>query len=281
MSDVGTASNTLRIGRFELSTARTLVMGVLNVTPDSFSDGGLHFDRQEAIDHAQRLADEGADILDVGGESTRPGAEPISTDEELRRVQPVIEAVAPTIDVPISIDTRNPDVARRCLQAGATMLNDVTGLRSEAMLDVVRDTGAAVIIMHMKGTPATMASLNQYDDMLSEIREYLLAQAGKAKGAGAGTVVIDPGIGFAKNTQQNLEILNHLEAFVGYGYPVLVGPSRKRFIGELSQVHTLERLGGTIAAVLKCAAAGVAIVRVHDVAACKQALLVAEAIEQA
>ena len=271
----------LRLGRFTLTNERTLIMGVLNVTPDSFSDGGLHFDTPSAIDHARRLADEGADIIDIGGESTRPGAEPITIDEELGRVLPVIEAIVPEVDVPISIDTRNPEVARRCLEAGASMLNDVTGLRDAAMLDVVRETHCAVTVMHMKGTPATMARENLYDNMLREVRDYLLAQAAKARDAGADTVVIDPGIGFAKNTQQNLEILNHLDTFTGLGYPVLVGPSRKRFIGELTGAQPLDRVPGTIAAVLKCAAAGIDIVRVHDVAACKQALIMAEAIERA
>ena len=271
----------LRFGRFLLTAERTLIMGVLNVTPDSFSDGGLHFETRTAIDHAKRLANDGADIIDVGGESTRPGAAPVATDEELRRVLPVIEAIAANLDVPVSIDTRNPDVARRCLDAGASMLNDVTGLRDDAMLDVLRDTHAAVTVMHMKGTPATMAHENVYGDLLREVRDFLLAQAAKAVAAGAETVVIDPGIGFAKNTHQNLEILAHLDAFTGHGYPVLVGPSRKRFIGELTGAAPLDRTPGTIAAVLRCMAAGVDIVRVHDVAACRQALTIAEAIARA
>jgi dihydropteroate synthase len=271
----------MRLGNFELPTNRTLIMGVLNVTPDSFSDGGLHLDAAVAIDHVKRLVEEGADILDVGGESTRPGAAPVSTDQEIRRVVPVIEAIAGAIGVPVSIDTRNADVARRAIEAGAVMINDVTGLRDEAMLDVVRDTGAPVTIMHMKGTPETMATSNQYNDMLAEIAAYLMAQAGKAIRAGAQTVIIDPGIGFAKNTRQNLELLNNLNAFTGLGYPLLVGPSRKRFIGELTNATADDRIPGTIAAVVKCVQAGVDIVRVHDVAACRQAITIAEAIQRA
>ncbi|MDA0799855.1 MAG: dihydropteroate synthase [Chloroflexi bacterium] len=271
----------LRLGSYELPTSRTLIMGVLNVTPDSFSDGGLHLDAAVAIDHAKRMIEDGADIIDVGGESTRPGAAPVSTDEEIRRVVPVIEAIAGAMGVPVSIDTRNADVARRSIEAGAVMINDVTGLRHEAMLDVVHDTGASVTIMHMKGTPQTMATSNQYDDMLAEIAAYLVAQAGKAVAAGAQTVIIDPGIGFAKNTKQNLELLNHLNVFTNLGYPLLVGPSRKRFIGELTDAAADDRIPGTIAVVVKCVQAGADIVRVHDVAACKQAITITEAIERA
>ena len=271
----------LHLGRYVIPSTRTLIMGVLNVTPDSFSDGGLHRDAVEAIDHAKRLVEDGADMIDVGGESTRPGAAPVSTDEELARVITVIEAITATLGVPVSIDTRNAEVARRAIEAGAVMINDVTGLRSNAMLDAVRDTGAAVTIMHMKGTPQTMATSNQYDDMLAEIATYLVAQAERAVAAGAPTVIIDPGIGFAKDTRQNLELLNNLNAFTGLGYPLLVGPSRKRFIGELTDATADDRIPGTIAAVVKCVQAGVDIVRVHDVAACKQAITITEAIERA
>ena len=271
----------LRLGDFEFPTNRTLIMGVINVTPDSFSDGGLRLDAKTAIEHARRLMIDGADIVDVGGESTRPGAAAVSADEEISRVVPVIEAISGNLGVAVSVDTRNAVVARRALAAGATMINDVTGLRDEAMLEVVRDTGAPVTVMHMKGTPATMATSNQYDDMLAEIAEYLVAQAGKAVAAGAQTVIVDPGIGFAKDARQNLELLHHLDAFTGLGFPLLVGPSRKRFIGELTGAPADDRIPGTIAAVLKCVQAGVDIVRVHDVGACKQAITIAEAIERA
>jgi dihydropteroate synthase len=275
------ASDALHLGRYVIPYTRTLIMGVLNVTPDSFSDGGLHSDTTAAFDHARRLVEDGADIIDVGGESTHPGAAPVSTDEELARVITVIESITAALGVPVSIDTRNAEVARRALEAGAVMINDVTGMRSDAMLDTIRDTGAAVTLMHMRGTPQTMATSNRYDDMLVEIATYLKNQAKRATAAGAQTVIIDPGIGFAKDTRQNLELLNNLNCFTGLGYPLLVGPSRKRFIGELTDADADDRIPGTVAAVVKCVQAGVDIVRVHDVRACKQAITIAEAIESA
>jgi dihydropteroate synthase len=256
-------------------------MGVLNVTPDSFSDGGLHLDATAAFDHASRLVEDGADIIDVGGESTRPGAAPVSTSEELGRVITVIESITAALGVPVSIDTRNSEVARRAIEAGAVMINDVTGMHSDAMLDIIRDTGIAVTLMHMRGTPETMTASNRYDDMLVEIATYLKDHAERAIAAGAQTVIIDPGIGFAKDTRQNLELLNNLNSFTGLGYPLLVGPSRKRFIGELTDAAADDRIPGTVAAVVKCVQAGVEIVRVHDVHACKQAITIAEAIEGA
>jgi len=274
-----TTDQRLRLGTYVLPTDRTMIMGVLNVTPDSFSDGGLHLASADAIAHARRLVDEGADMVDVGGESSRPGAASVSTDEELARALPVIEAIAPTLGVPVSIDTRNPVVARACLAAGAVMLNDISGLANPDMLDVLRDTGAAVTIMHMKGTPETMASEAHYGDLIAEVREHLLAQAAKAVDAGAQTVIVDPGLGFAKNTQHNLRVLANLNAFTDLGYPLLVGPSRKRFIGELTGAAANDRIPGTIAAVVRCVEAGVTIVRVHDVAATKQAITIAEAIQ--
>jgi dihydropteroate synthase len=276
-----TSKPSLAVGRYNLPLDRTLIMGVLNVTPDSFSDGGRFLDADTAIAHARRLVADGADIIDVGGESTRPGAEPVSSDDELRRVQPVIEAIASEIGVPVSIDTRKAEVAEACIAAGASMINDVTGLRDSAMLEVVSRTGAAVTIMHMKGTPQTMASEAVYDDLIEEVREYLLAQASKAIEAGAQSVVVDPGLGFAKNTEHNLTVLNHLDRFMDLGHPLLIGPSRKRFIGELTGADADHRVPGTIAAVIKCVEAGVPIVRVHDVAECKQAITVAEAILRA
>ena len=276
-----TIDQELRLGGYALPTDHTLIMGVLNVTPDSFSDGGLHLAPADAIAHARELVDEGADLIDVGGESTRPGAATVSTGDELARVLPVISTLAPTLGVPISIDTRNATVAATCLAAGAAMVNDTSGLTNSAMLHVIADTGAAATIMHMKGTPASMAAEAHYDDVLAEIREYLLAQAAKAVAAGAQTVIIDPGLGFAKDTQHNLHILAHLDEFTDLGFPVLVGPSRKRFIGELTGAAPGDRLSGTIAAVLRCVKAGVAIVRVHDVAAARQAITITEAIEHA
>lgn len=274
------SDNALALGTYRLPLDRTLIMGVLNVTPDSFSDGGRHFDANAAIEHAKRLVDEGADIVDIGGESTRPGADPVTADEELRRVEPIITAIASQLGVPVSIDTRKSEVAARCIEAGASMINDVTGLRDDAMLDIIRRTHAAITIMHMKGTPQTMASEAAYDDLISEVRAFLVAQAEKATSVGAQSVIVDPGLGFAKNSQHNLAILNHLEAFTDLGYPLLVGPSRKRFIGELTGASADDRVPGTIAAVVKCVLAGVSIVRVHDVAACRQAITVTEAIQR-
>ena len=274
------SDNALALGAYRLPLDRTLIMGVLNVTPDSFSDGGLHLDTPAAIEHAKRLVDEGADIVDVGGESMRPGADPVSVEEELRRVEPVIAAIAGKLGVPVSIDTRKPEVAARCVEAGASMINDVTGLRQADMLEVVKRTGTAIAIVHMKGTPQTMASEAVYKHLIAEVRSYLMAQAGRASAAGAQTVMLDPGLGFAKNAQHNLAILANLESFTRLRYPLLVGPSRKRFIGELTGAPTDDRVPGTIAAVVRCVLAGVAMVRVHDVAACKQAITVIEAIQR-
>jgi dihydropteroate synthase len=255
-------------------------MGVLNVTPDSFSDGGKHGDAHSVIEHAKRLVDEGADIIDVGGESTRPGAVVVRVEEELQRVESAIETISKELGVPVSIDTCKPEVAERCIAVGASMINDVTGLRDDGMLEVVRRTGAAVTIMHMKGTPRTMSFEAIYDDLIGEVRAFLAEQAAQAIRAGAQTVIVDPGLGFAKNSQQNLTLLNNLDAFADLGYPLLVGPSRKRFIGELTGATVDDRLPGTIAAVVKCVLAGVPIVRVHDVASCKQAITVTEAIHR-
>lgn len=274
------SDNALALGAYRLPLDRTLIMGVLNVTPDSFSDGGEHLDPNTAIEHAKQLLDEGADIVDVGGESARPGADAVSVDEELRRVEPVVAAIASGLGVPVSIDTCKAEVAARCIGAGASMINDVTGLRDDAMLEVVRRSGAAVAIMHMKGTPRTMAREASYDDLIGDVRGFLAEQAAKAVRVGAQTVFVDPGLGFAKNAQHNLTILNHLDSFMDLGYPLLVGPSRKRFIGDLTGASADERVPGTIAAVVRCVLAGVRIVRVHDVAACKQAIEITEAIQR-
>ncbi len=256
-------------------------MGVLNVTPDSFSDGGRHADAASAIARARVMAAEGVDIIDVGGESTRPGAPPVSLDEELRRVLPVVEAIATEMEMPLSIDTVKPAVAQRCLQAGAVMVNDTQGLRDPAMLDVVAASGAAVTIMHMKGTPQTMADEAVYDDLIGEVREFLERQAKRATEAGIETVVVDPGLGFAKTGGHNLTILSRLHELATLGYPLLIGPSRKRFIGELTGAPADQRVPGTIAAVTASVFNGANILRVHDVAECKQAIIVAEAIRDA
>ena len=274
-------SASLTLGRHELPLSRTLIMGVLNVTPDSFSDGGFFIDPHAAITHARAMAAEGADIIDVGGESTRPGAAPVPLEEELRRTLPVVEAIVSALDVPVSIDTVKPEVARRCLRAGATMVNDIQGLRDPAMLEAVAEANAAVTIMHMKGTPQTMANEAVYDDLIREVREFLATQAALAEEAGIQTVVVDPGIGFAKTGEHNLVILRRLGELATLDYPLLVGPSRKSFIGALTGMPADERLGGTVAAVTACVLNGANIVRVHDVGVCRQAVIVAEAIKRA
>ncbi len=258
-------------------------MGVVNVTPDSFSDGGLWFDEDYAVAHALHLAEEGADILDVGGESTRPGAVPVGEDEECRRVLPVIRRVTAACDVPVSVDTRHAAVARAAVAAGACIINDVMPFPGDAaMAEVVRETGAGMVAMHMRGTPQTMARRAVYDDVVAEVEAELRAALAfaDAQGIARGQVVIDPGIGFAKDTAQNLAVLAALERFARLA-PVLVGVSRKRFIGELcGEPVAAERLSGSLAAAVWCALHGAAAVRVHDVKATRQALAVAQALHE-
>lgn len=259
---------------------RTIVMGILNVTPDSFSDGDRFFDQQLAVEHALQMAEEGADILDIGGESSRPGAKPVNADEELSRVLPVIKAVCASSDVPISIDTSKPEVAKEALAAGAVIINDVTALSASGMAEMAATSDAGLVLMHMKGEPRTMQQNPQYDDLLGEIGLFLQKSAGKALAAGVKKerIVIDPGVGFGKTLDHNLQLIRHLRSFADLGYPVLVGPSRKRFIGDLTGKDINERLYGTIAAVVAAVMAGARIVRVHDVAPVVDALRVAEAI---
>jgi len=268
-------------GEIELGK-RTLVMGVLNVTPDSFSDGGLYFDKQLAIDRALQMVEEGADIIDIGGESTRPFSDPVPLEEELRRVIPVIEAIAPKVAVPISIDTYKAKVASEALQAGASIVNDISGLRFDPDLaKVVSENGAGLILMHIKGTPKTMQLDPHYEDVILEIKEYLKESIKKAESEGVhpDSIVIDPGIGFGKKLNHNLEIFRRLRELEELGKPILVGPSRKSFIGEILGVPVSERLYGTLGAVAYCALKGVHIVRVHDVKAVRQVLDIIDAIE--
>ena len=252
-------------------------MGIVNVTPDSFSDGGRCFDEERAVEHGLRLVAEGADVLDVGGESTRPGAAPVSEDEEARRVVPVIRALAASTKVPISVDTRRADVARAALDAGACIVNDVMPFEGEeAMAAVVRAAGAGLVTMHMRGTPATMAGLAVYDDVVAEVERTLAGALAFAlsRGIAQACVVIDPGIGFAKTTKQNVALLGALGRLCRLG-PVLVGASRKRFIGTLSGVEEAgKRVPGSVAAALAGAARGASVLRVHDVAETVQALAV-------
>jgi dihydropteroate synthase len=247
---------------------RALVMGILNVTPDSFSDGGRFIDPAAAADRALALAADNADIIDIGGESTRPGAAPVPADEEMRRVLPVIQAVRRQSAVPISIDTSKAAVARAALDAGAFMLNDVTaGLGDAEMLPLAARSGAAIVLMHMKGEPRTMQKDPVYGDVVAEVTQFLRARASAAEAAGVAreNIVIDPGIGFGKTKDHNRAIIAGLPALVKLGYPVMLGHSRKAFIGAALDLAVDQRLEGTLAVTAVAALAGVRIVRVHDV----------------
>jgi dihydropteroate synthase len=261
-------------------------MGIVNVTPDSFSDGGRFLGVDAAVVHARQLVADGADILDIGGESTRPGAAPVSEAEEIARVVPVIEAIRRESPVPISIDTMKPAVARAAVAAGAAMWNDVTALDfGPDSLATAAELGCEVVLMHMQGEPRTMQAAPRYDDVVAEVAACLAerADAAMATGVAPERIWLDPGIGFGKTAQHSLALLRHLDRIVALGFPVLVGVSRKSSIshiaGDKSGEH--QRLGGSIAAALAAAAAGVAMIRVHDVAETRQALAVAAAIRQA
>jgi dihydropteroate synthase len=261
---------------------RTLLMGVVNVTPDSFSDGGRFLHTDDAVKHAMRLAADGADILDVGGESTRPGAEPVSLDEEVARVVPVIERLRTDVpDLAISVDTRHTEVARAALTAGADIVNDVTAASAPGTLEAVRESGAGLVLMHMQGEPQTMQADPTYGDVVDEVRDFLTEriEAAVAAGVPRERLCADPGIGFGKTTAHNLALLHDIASFRRLGVPVLVGPSRKRFIGELSGVDDpAERVEGTAGAVAWCAAYGVDVVRVHDVKEMVRVVKVVDAI---
>jgi dihydropteroate synthase len=255
-------------GRLDFS-AGCVVMGVLNVTPDSFSDGGQFFDAERAAEHGLQMAADGAAIIDVGGESTRPGSGSVSADEQIRRVVPVIKALCKKIDVPISIDTYKLEVAKAALEAGAGMINDITALSNERMAELAAKHDLPVVLMHIQGTPATMQIEPKYEDVVSEVLEFLLERSKRAEDAGIDKkkIFIDPGIGFGKTLEHNLLLLKNIDKFVAAGYRVLVGTSRKSFIGQLTgREKPSERIFGTAATVALCAAAGVSIVRVHDVA---------------
>ena len=267
-----------------LSLDRTVVMGVLNVTPDSFSDGGLWFDRDAAIAHALEMVEQGAAIIDVRGESTRPGADPVPEDEELRRVIPVVEAVAARADVVISVDTRKPRVAEAAVAAGASLVNDTAGEAADpAMDEVVARTGAAVAVMHSRGTPATMRTLTDYDDVVADVASFLVARARalEERGVARDAIVLDPGFGFAKTPEQNLVLLNRLDEIVALGYPVLSGTSRKSFIGRVLDLPEDQRVEGTAATVAWSVAKGARVVRVHDVAQMTRVARMTEAIRDA
>jgi dihydropteroate synthase len=255
-------------------------MGVVNVTPDSFSDGGQFLDPKSALARALALAEEGAGLIDIGGESTRPGAEPVSAKEELRRVLPVIEDLAGRVRIPISIDTSKAQVAEAACKAGAGLVNDVTALRDPEMPGVISRAQVPVILMHLRGTPQTMRSQCRYDRLIPEILQELTPSLDKARQAGIAKerILIDPGIGFGKTPEQNLAIIKNLKELKTLGFPVVVGPSRKSFIGQVLDLPVGERLLGTAAAVALCAANGADIIRVHDVAAMRQVVRMTEAI---
>jgi len=266
-------------------------MGIVNMTPDSFSDGGRFVqgpggtpDVGRAVDEALAMADEGADILDVGGESTRPGSERVSQEDELGRVIPVIEAVSSATDIPVSIDTYKASVAREAIRAGASIINDISAMSFDPeMAGVAAEYGAAVVLMHIKGTPADMQKDPHYDDLLGEVKGFLRNAAGKAAAAGVdpGRILLDPGIGFGKRLEHNLELIRRLGEIRALGYPVVLGASRKSFIGMLTDgAPPDDRLAGSLSAAVLGACTGASIVRVHDVRATRRALAVADAVNR-
>jgi dihydropteroate synthase len=256
----------------------TLLMGVINVTPDSFSDGGCFLAPEAAVEHGLQLAAEGADVLDIGGQSTRPGAMPVSAEEELRRVLPVVRELCRQTKVPLSVDTSSVAVARECLAAGAEVINDVTGLSDPEMVALAVASGCGVCVMHMQGTPQTMQVDPRYDDVVEDVFAWLAARRDSLvkEGIARERIALDPGIGFGKTVAHNLAILNHLSRFRALQCPLLVGLSRKAFIGHVIGDPTADRTAGTIGAALAAARHGADILRVHDVAAVRQALLVFE-----
>ena len=272
----------LRTRSGPLSLDRVALVGILNATPDSFSDGGLHLDPARAADAALAMAAEGAGMLDVGAESTRPGAAPVSAAEERRRLLPVLRAVRNAVRLPISVDTTKADVAAAALDAGADLVNDVSAGRWDAdLLPLCAREQVPVVLMHMQGTPATMQRDPRYTDVATEVRDFLAERSGAARSAGipADAIILDPGIGFGKTVAHNCRLLRRLDLLAALGYPVLVGVSRKGFIGELAGGRASgERLHGTAAAVALAVAGGARLVRVHDVAAMRDVVRVAEAV---
>lgn len=263
----------------KLQENKTYIMGVLNVTPDSFSDGGQFIDPSLAVQRAKQMINEGADIIDIGGESSRPGSQAISVEEELKRVLPVITTLAKEITNPISIDTKKPEVAKACLEAGATIVNDISGLSDNAMAKIAAEHNATVVIMHMQGTPESMQEKPEYTSVIDEISDFFKERIAVAKEAGVQNIILDPGIGFGKKLEHNLEILCRLDEFKTLDCPILIGTSRKSFIGTLTgQENAAERIEGTIASNTIAIMNGANIIRVHDVLEAKRALQVTDAI---
>lgn len=269
------------LSRRTLSLERPQIMGILNVTPDSFSDGGRFFSMETALERAVEMEREGADIIDIGGESTRPNAPAVTLQEELDRVLPVIEGLKGRISVPISIDTYKSGVAKAACAAGAEIVNDVTGLMFDPeMASVVAESGAGVVVMHTRGMPDTMQKDTNYDDLIADVKEYLAGSIELARRAGVAgeRIVVDPGLGFGKSVQGNLELIKRLEEFLPLGCPILVGPSRKSFIGAVTGRDGRERIFGTAAAVVMSIAHGASIIRVHDVAAMRDVAVMTRAL---
>jgi dihydropteroate synthase len=262
---------------------RPLVMGILNVTPDSFSDGGRYLDPDAALAQARRLVEEGADMLDVGGESTRPGAAAVDAASEVQRVIPVVQALREAFDVPISVDTSKPEVMREAVAAGADLINDVRALREPGALEAALASGAAVCLMHMLGEPRTMQQAPHYGDVVGEVRDFLAVQMQACLDAGLPTerLLVDPGFGFGKTLAHNLSLLKHLDRLGDLGAPLLVGMSRKTMIGQILDLPVEERQTGSIAAALIAAEKGAAILRVHDVRPTVEALQVLQAVQAA
>lgn len=262
---------------------RPLLMGIVNVTPDSFFDGGRFLDPQAAVAHAWRLVEEGADLLDIGAESTRPASVPVEETEERRRLIPVVTAVAKAVSVPISVDTSKAVVAKAAIDAGAVMVNDVTALRGDpAMVDAIVVSGVGVVLMHMQGTPQTMQKAPQYHDVVEEVEDFLAERVRFAleRGIAKNQIMLDPGIGFGKTLAHNLDLLAQLRTFTKLGFPLLVGPSRKGFIGELVEQSVQDRAWGTAGAVALAVEQGAHVLRVHDVAGMKDVVKVAAAISR-
>lgn len=272
----------LQCGRFELSLDRPLLMGIVNLTPDSFSDGGRHLDPRAAIDAGLAMVEQGADILDLGAESTRPGAATVEPAEEIRRLLPVIEGLS-ACGVPLSVDTRKPEVMREVLAAGADMINDIAGFATPAAIAAVAASRCGLCVMHMQGEPGTMQQAPAYEDVVAEVQDWLRERvvALGAAGVEATRIVLDPGFGFGKTVDHNLQLLEALDEFAVFGMPLLIGVSRKSLIGALTGRPVDGRLAGSLAAALAAVARGAKIVRVHDVPETRDALRVWQAIEEA
>jgi len=262
--------------------SRTHVMGILNVTPDSFSDGGRYLDVEHAIIHGQMLTEDGADFIDIGGESTRPGSESVSIEEEIRRVIPVVESLAKIIKIPISIDTCKSDVAEAALQAGAVIVNDISAMTFDPkMASIAAKYQAGVVLMHIKGTPKTMQMNPSYKNVTDEVKQFLRERIKKTAKAGIKQIIIDPGIGFGKTFEHNIQLLKELKSFTSLGYPLLVGVSKKSFLGAILNLPPGERVEGTAAAVTASILNGANIIRVHDVKEMKRVAMVSDALKPA